>query len=324
MTSPRGLPGAIARAPGKLVLSGAYAVLEGAPAVVAAVDRYVIADARRAAVRVTAEVRKALDGRGGAEAPWFDAGALRDEARGQKLGLGSSAAILVASLAALELSNEPGASDTDLARRVMPEALRAHRAAQGGGSGADVAASALGGILRFQRKAPDGPPRIDPMKLPEPLFFGVWSSPSSACTSDMLACVAALRRSRPADHRGVMDQLCRAALAAADAPNGARFVQACREQVEFLSRLGDLAGVPIVTSETRAFGRAAGDRGVILPSGAGGGDVVLYVGTEPPYEAIESEGRKLGFVPLPVSIGARGVHGAPRPWQDAERNEAST
>ena len=33
----------IARAPGKLVLSGAYAVLEGAPALVCAVDRYVVA-----------------------------------------------------------------------------------------------------------------------------------------------------------------------------------------------------------------------------------------------------------------------------------------
>ena len=38
-----------ARAPGKLVLSGAYAVLEGAPALVAAVDRYALADSERSA-----------------------------------------------------------------------------------------------------------------------------------------------------------------------------------------------------------------------------------------------------------------------------------
>ena len=36
-----------ARAPGKLVLSGAYSVLEGAPALVAAVDRYALADDAR-------------------------------------------------------------------------------------------------------------------------------------------------------------------------------------------------------------------------------------------------------------------------------------
>ncbi len=33
-----------ARAPGKVVLSGAYSVLRGAPAIVTAVDRYVEAD----------------------------------------------------------------------------------------------------------------------------------------------------------------------------------------------------------------------------------------------------------------------------------------
>ena len=59
-----------ARAPGKLVLSGAYAVLEGAPALVAAVDRYVVADTARAAELVTPEVRAAI---GDAAAPWFDA-----------------------------------------------------------------------------------------------------------------------------------------------------------------------------------------------------------------------------------------------------------
>src|SRR5262245_30830565 len=72
----------LAQAPGKIVLSGAYAVLEGAPALVAAVDRYVIADATRDADLVTPEVRAAI---GSGRAPWFDASALR--ARERKLGL---------------------------------------------------------------------------------------------------------------------------------------------------------------------------------------------------------------------------------------------
>ena len=82
-------------APGKLVLSGAYSVLEGAPAIVSAVDRYVCCDSARPAELITPEVRAALPA--GADAPLFDASALRAE--GRKLGLGSSAAILVASLA---------------------------------------------------------------------------------------------------------------------------------------------------------------------------------------------------------------------------------
>ncbi|HET9957635.1 MAG TPA: hypothetical protein VFQ61_24225, partial [Polyangiaceae bacterium] len=115
-----------ARAPGKLVLSGAYAVLEGAPAIVAAADRYVVADSSRPAGFITPEVRAALP-----SGPWpaFDASPLREGDR--KLGLGSSAAILVASLAALELERDPELAAAELAERVFRPALVAHREAQG-------------------------------------------------------------------------------------------------------------------------------------------------------------------------------------------------
>src|SRR5262245_23763402 len=172
----------IARAPGKLVISGAYAVLEGAPALVAAVDRYVVADSSRAAERLTPEVREALSRRGPERehrAPWFDATELRDASHNRKLGLGSSAAILVASLAALELDAEPDLPEGDLAARVFSEARVAHRAAQGGGSGIDVAASAFGGVLRFERPAPDAAPIVASITLPQPLFISVWSSSAS-------------------------------------------------------------------------------------------------------------------------------------------------
>ena len=96
----------LARAPGKLVLSGAYSVLSGAPALVVAVDRYVLADSTRPPAFLTPEVHAAIGERA---APWFDASALREGEK--KLGLGSSAAILVASLAALELDSAPGLSD---------------------------------------------------------------------------------------------------------------------------------------------------------------------------------------------------------------------
>ena len=50
----------IARAPGKIVLSGAYSVLEGAPSIVAAVDRFVIADASREATFETEEDQSSM------------------------------------------------------------------------------------------------------------------------------------------------------------------------------------------------------------------------------------------------------------------------
>ena len=99
-----------ARAPGKVVFSGAYAVLGGAPAIVLAVERDVVADTERPHEFLTDEVAAALEPN--ERAPWFDASALRED--GRKLGLGSSAAILVASLFALEAAARPSADASEV------------------------------------------------------------------------------------------------------------------------------------------------------------------------------------------------------------------
>ena len=65
-----------AAAPDKLLLTGAYAVLEGAPAIVVAVDRYAIADTSREQV-ASIEVREALRNDAG---PFVDATPLHDGA----------------------------------------------------------------------------------------------------------------------------------------------------------------------------------------------------------------------------------------------------
>ena len=91
------------RAPGKLVLSGASSVLGGAPALVTAVDRYALADPARAAVHLADEVAAAVKSGLAARACFVDASALRVDLEGggsRKLGLGSSSAILLATLVA--------------------------------------------------------------------------------------------------------------------------------------------------------------------------------------------------------------------------------
>ncbi len=300
----------IARAPGKVVLSGAYAVLEGAPALVAAIDRYAVADARRTATQTTPEVEDALGARGITTAPWFDARALRDERSDRKLGLGSSAAILVASLAAIELVREPALDDATLATRIFGWALDAHRSAQRGGSGIDVAASTFGGVLRFQRRTETRAlPETEAFEVPSQLVIEVWSSPKAASTAVMLASVAAARQARPREYRAIAGRLASAAEKAAAASDPMAFIDACRDQLAMLGELGELAGVPIVTPEVRAFDRIAGRRGaVVLPSGAGGGDVALWMSTAPAGVEL---GRAFGLIPLPLSLGARGVHADP-------------
>lgn len=292
-----------AKAPGKVVLSGAYAVLEGAPAIVSAVNRYVLCDTELAPERITPEVRAALpDG----PFPGFDASELRDGPH--KLGLGSSAAILVAALAAVRA---PEFADDDALRvAIEAPALRAHREAQGGGSGIDVAASTRGGTL-IARRAEHDALEIEAAPLPPALRVEVWASGVSASTPELLRAVAQYRQHDPRGHRQLMDELGAAASRAAAALRDARpaaFIAELSAQRELLSRLGSAAGVPIVTPEVWQLAERAKPCGAaVLPSGAGGGDIVLWVGLEASPSPFRELANSLGHRLIPVELQARGV-----------------
>lgn len=258
-----------ARAPGKLVLSGAYAVLEGAPALVLAVDRFVVADASLPAALETAEVAAAVRAGVCARAVGFDASALRSDDGQRKLGLGSSAAILVATLL---VSPGPRARPA-LSRGWIEDAIRAHREAQGGGSGVDVVACACGGVVRAALEG--GEVRWDRHALPDGVSLSVWSMGAEASTRGMLERVRALRAEAPARHAALLGALGEAARAGADATRARDLLDALAAQAATLRALGDAAGAPIVPAAIRAVTDALAPRVVVLPSGAGGGDVVL-------------------------------------------------
>ena len=128
----------IATAPGKLILTGEYAVLEGAPALVVAVDRRVVARRRTGPagsspflVAVADELGRRFGGDHPATRAAFE---IVVDSRAffvgpLKIGLGSSAAVTVAATA-LALAAEHGAVpmiDRDL---VMSIAMAAHGSAQ--------------------------------------------------------------------------------------------------------------------------------------------------------------------------------------------------
>lgn len=292
----------IASAPGKLVLSGAYVVLDGAPAVVTAVDRRAVADASRRADFVSPELRAAF----GDSAPFVDSSALRQDDR--KLGLGSSAATLVAALGARALAMGQALSAARL-EQLGQEALAAHRSAQGGGSGIDVMASTHGGTL-ICRVEPGGQLVHAPARLPEQLEIEVWSCPESASTASMLGPVRELRRNDPARYRSLTEPAHQGAIAVEQAlreGDAAGALVGFEAQARAMVALGTATGVPIFPAYLRELRQLQAPDAVVAQSGAGGGDVALHVSLGPSGAAWRAEAERRGLRWLGLGLQAPGL-----------------
>ncbi len=270
--------------PGKLVLTGAYAVLEGAPAIVAAVDRYaVVAIAAPACI---------------------DTGALHDE-QGRKLGLGSSAASMVAAEAALAVARGQRLGDADVRAALFRTVREAHARSQGGGSGVDVAAAIHGGVLRYELSGAEACLRA--VELPAGLAFAAFWSGASARTSDLRARVALAeaprRRALAVLHAASLE-----AASAVDAGDRERFVRAARAFGLGLEGLGRAADAPIVPAAFAELGaRAEREHAAFHPSGAGGGDVAVWLGSAPPSPAFLARADALSMRRLDLGFDRGGV-----------------
>ncbi len=309
-------------APGKLVLFGEYAVLFGAPAAVAAIDRRAVVTLRpfagtgwdiTAPGLVPQPTRLEIGhdntvrwhdeklGRGvfglvdklllnigesnpidlvtlPALAATLDTTAFFESADGGtfKLGLGSSAALTVAFASALEVwaGDEPTTETEGRLQRLVD----LHRRAQGGaGSGIDVAASLLGGVIRFQLTRDGSVAEAVPLVLPENLrMVFVWTG-RAASTGDFLERLRARLEETPQEVRPAIDELgvvsSRGVIAATDG-NSKGFLDAVDAFWEALDDLGTAIAMPILSDEHRTLRRLAVECGVhYKPSGAGGGDL---------------------------------------------------
>jgi phosphomevalonate kinase len=335
----------IATAPGKLILTGEYAVLDGAPAVVVAVDRRAVAR-RNATPRGSSPflvaVAEEITARRGADDPAaraafeisVDSTAFYN--RAQKLGLGSSAAVTVAATAlALDPSGgvaprpaggagrvpTPHLASLETTNRgeILTVALAAHARAQGPrgarGSGADIAASVYGGTIAFSRPAGTGPCLIEPMRWPAsvaivPFFTGV-----AADTAQLVARVTAAREA----HRTAVD----AALAAiADASRAACTALAAAPDISAVALIGALALAADATDRLAAAtridlvpgcvtaARAALSRlgGTAKTTGAGGGDVgIAVVPATLDGTAVTRSLIEAGCQPLRIALDDTGV-----------------
>ena len=262
----------LASAPGKVVLFGEYAVLDGAPAIAMAVDR-------RARVRVASDGRDlpgvdsalvdaVIDGMGASSALSCecDTSEFLDAASATKFGLGSSAALTVALCAAIK-------GDAD----VLDDAARIHRAWQGGvGSGVDIACAVSGGLVEYRAQGQ----RVVPLQWPAGLAFRLLWTGTASDTRDRLSHLRTQRtmpsRQRLADAAAAVAAECRNGDAGALLEGVPQYVERLREfSVDHDLGVFDAGHDELVDI-------ASANQIVYKPCGAGGGDVGIALATEPP------------------------------------------
>ncbi len=326
----------VASAPGKIVVTGEYAVLVGAPALAAAVDRRVhcaIDDGDQTGWTFTTHgfAPTALHSRdtllNGPLLPRTDAAHLCQHAlrqmrsvgaaadalpsslvididsragfdAGRKLGIGTSAAVCAALCAALLARCGSGLT-------TFPIALAAHRSAQGGsGSGIDVAASCTGGIVRYEM---NDPPRLSRVVLPPGLAYAVIWTGSSADTRTHVAHFDAWRNGTiPRELATLIDAAHHVADAVGDA---GEFMRQLRAYAAALRALDDTARLGIYGDAHRRLSALGSELGLVYkPCGAGGGDLGMAFSNE--ASAIESFVRAAsaaGFERLPVELDEHGI-----------------
>lgn len=310
-------------APGKILLAGEYAVLEGAEAIVMAVDRRARAQVGEAAARLSPFLQAALDvveeehGPDSAEAHAarrvvVDSSALADD--GTKLGLGSSAAATVSALAAA-LAVGGGAVDR---ARVHALAHRAHREAQGGrGSGADVAASTWGGVLAVRQTGDVATPLATrTLALPASLHLvAVWTG-HPANTLALVSRMFDFHARDPAGYLASVGALATPAAAligACERGDAAAAVDAIRAGRVALAGLGAAARLDLETDAVRRVAIVAEERGgAVKPTGAGGGDIAIAAFTDASAVAdFRADLTIVGMKAVDVGVDTRGVRQDP-------------
>ncbi len=302
--------GVSASAPGKLVLVGEYAVLEGHEALGLAVDRRVRVDweggsSSASAMRFAplqdqiipypmdvrqwpASTQDAVRQVEAILAHWapealkqrfvlsIDSQSMYDP-QGHKLGLGSSAAVTVA-LAGLSLALA-GQSNYRL-EEVHHRLMALHQG--GGGSGIDLGIAMVGGVIRYQAPA-DSPSHAlwRSVSWPASIHGVIVFSGQSASTPDFIEAYRAWQqdsRSQWASTLETMGQCAKDTIAALSRGDCTAFLEGFTEYGVRMGTMGGLMGRDVVTEAHSGFCEMARTMGMAYkPCGAGGGDVGLFL-----------------------------------------------
>lgn len=229
-----------------------------------------------------------------------------------KIGLGSSAALLVAMTAACKCYF--AAEDHEPCHKISwPEIWTVHQNIPGQhGSGLDVASSYHGQLISFQKMPDNSYPTVRFVKWPTSLHLGmVWTGRSTE-TGAMLKLLAKWRESHPRLFQSAIDRLTDAALQSAtlaDQGQTSLLIQSFRLYGEALNSLSRASGINIISREHQEIEARATKMGLVYKSsGAGGGDIG-FAATEDLdlLKRFQHTIEAMGYHVMPVPIDPSGL-----------------
>ena len=253
------------------------------------------------------------------------------EVNGQmkKVGFGSSAAVVVASSAAVLDFHGYHASKEEIYKL----STIAHYFAQGKvGSAFDVAASTYGGLFVYSRFDPDWLTRkmeagekissiakekwqnfvVEELDVPDNFHLVVGWTKESASTSAMIKQMNEFKAAKKEEYYRHFNSIAGIAKSAISAFKNKKYNQFCLNLLEnenLLGELGRASGVNIETPELKTLSDIAADCGAAGKlSGAGGGDCGIAVCFDDSTATdIEKKWKEAGLYPLDVTIDRKGV-----------------
>lgn len=364
-------------APGKLFLSGEWAVLEvGNPGIVTSVNKRVFAEIEESdKISITIddfgikdlgaefdgnelkwdreltekEIKNTQFIKGSIETAlryigdnakkrfkirsWGEQSQVEIDGEARKIGFGSSAASVVATVAGVLAFNGMDISDREVKDKIYKLSATSHYFVQGKvGSAFDVAASTYGGVFVYKRfdpkwllgKLENGENlkevidqdwtafEVEELEIPEGFGLSIGWTKESASTSAMVKQLNEWAKTNQEEYKRLYDQianLVKELIPVWKEKNKEKILELLRKNEDYLRELGEKSGVNIETPGLKKLSEIANNNGAAGKlSGAGGGDCGIAISfSNESAENVKNEWKNSGLYIIDATVDYNGV-----------------